>query len=125
MPARRVEPGGTVRPMLLAIPLLGACAGCVLRPQVEPGSVLLTNTLFGPTRVEAVLTTSPFCAYPGPGVEARQEFVLANNATRFIEAPTGTNVCWRRRVAGPNHTAHWSNWNITYTYPGRSIDSNL
>lgn len=114
-----------MRPDFLAIPLLCVCAACALPPRVEPGSVLLTNTLFGPTRVEATPTWSPFCPYYGPGLVARQQFTIPNNGTRFIEAPVGADICWRRMVMGPGGTRRWSNWNLTYTYPGRSIDSNL
>ena len=87
--------------------------------------MLLSNAEFGPTRVEAVLTTNPDCVFRGPGYVARQVFVIPNDGTRFIEAPSGTNVCWRRAVMGADHAEHLSNWNITYTAPGRSIDSNL
>lgn len=113
-----------MRYTLLVIPLLCLCAACV-PPRVGPGSVLLSNNEFGPTRVEAVLTTSAFCAARGPGFAARQVFVIPHDSTRFIEAPAGTDVCWRREVRGPNGSAQWSNWNLTYTDPGRSIDSTL
>ncbi|MGH7053277.1 MAG: hypothetical protein ACREE4_17790 [Stellaceae bacterium] len=113
-----------MRHTLFAIPLLCLCAACV-PPRVGPGSVLLSNNQFGPTEVEAVLTTNPICAERGPGVVARQRFVIPHDATRFVEAPSGTNVCWRRAVTGADHSEHWSNWNLTYTDPGRSIDSSL
>jgi hypothetical protein len=113
-----------VRPTLLAIPLL--CAACTLRPPpVVPGSVLLSNPDIGPTEVEAVLTTSPYCTYRGPGFVSRQLFVIPDNGTRFVEAPIGTDVCWRTTPVTPEGIAHWSNWRITYTYPGRSIDSSM
>jgi hypothetical protein len=92
---------------------------------VGPGSVLLSNTLFGPTEVEAVLTTSPVCASRGPGFVSREVFVIPNNGTRFVEAPAGTNVCWRRIIRDADRSERWSNWNLTYTYPGRSIASDL
>jgi hypothetical protein len=114
--------GGSVRAILVALPFV--CAACAA-PPVTPGSVLLSNPGLGLTAVEAVLPTSPVCAAYGPGVIARQRFTLPDGATRFIEAPSGADVCWRRRLAGPQGAAPWSNWNITYTFPGRSIDSNL
>jgi hypothetical protein len=124
LPAPRLEPGESVRPVILAIPLLGLCAACT-PPQAGPGSVLLSNTQFGPTEVEAVLTTRSDCAARGPGFISSQVFTIPNEGTRFIEAPPGADVCWRRVVAGPKHSEEWSNWNLTYTYPGRSIDSDL
>lgn len=114
-----------MRHIFLAIPLLCACAACAQPPPVGPGSVLLSNPDFGPIEVEAVLTTSSDCTYRGPGFLARQVFVIPNDGTRFIEAPPGADVCWRRIVPGPDQSKEWSNWNLTYTYPGRSIDSNL
>jgi hypothetical protein len=108
-----------VRPTLLAIPLL--CAACT----VVPGSVLLSNPDIGPTEVEAVLTTSPDCLYRGPGFVSRQFFVIPDNGTRFIEAPIGTDMCWRSIPVVHEGPVQWSNWRITYTYPGRSIDSDL
>lgn len=113
-----------MRHALFAIPLLGLCAACA-PPRVGPGSVLLSNNEFGLTRVEAVLTTGTYCADRGPGFAARQIFAIPHDGTRFVEAPAGTNLCWRREVAGPNGSAQWSNWNLTYTDPGRSIDSTL
>jgi hypothetical protein len=92
---------------------------------VLPGSVLLSNPDLGPSEVEVVLTTSPFCTWRGPGFVARQFFVLPDNGTRFIEAPAGTNVCWRRKIIGSTEFPYWMNWNIAYTYPGRSIAMNL
>ncbi|HJU20316.1 MAG TPA: hypothetical protein VJ770_28005 [Stellaceae bacterium] len=113
-----------MRPILLALPLLGAA--CALPPPpVLPGSLLLSNADFGPTEVETVATTRPVCTDRGAGVLQPQYFVIPNNGTRFVEAPIGADLCWRWRVIGPDYSEHWSNWNITYTYPGRSIDSTL
>ena len=113
-----------MRPILFAIPLL--CAACTLAPPpVVPGRVLLSNPDIGPTEVEAVLTTNPDCTYRGPGFISRQLFVIPDNGTRFIEAPIGTDVCWRSIPVVRQGAVHWSNWKLTYTYPGRSIDSDL
>lgn len=113
-----------MRHLFLPILLLCLCAACA-PPQAGPGSVLLSNAAFGPTKVEAVLTTRPDCTWRGPGFLARQVFVIPNDGTRFIAAPAGADVCWRRIVMGPGRSEHWSNWNVTYPYPGRAIASNL
>jgi hypothetical protein len=113
-----------VRSALLAIPLL--CAACAATPPpVLPSSLLLNNTDPGPTTVEVVLTASPYCTWRGPGFVSRQFFVMPQNSTRFIEAPAGTDVCWRHKVIEANGSAYWLNWDIAYTYPGRSLASNL
>jgi hypothetical protein len=109
-----------VRPILLTIPL--CCAACA-SPPVAPGSVLLSNPGIGATEVETVATTSPDCTYRGPGALPPQTFVIPNDGTRFVEAPIGTDICWRYRIGAPEE--RWSGWNITYTSPGRSIDSSL
>ncbi|HZU91819.1 MAG TPA: hypothetical protein VE993_21385 [Stellaceae bacterium] len=113
-----------MRPLLLAAPL--CCAACALPPPVAPGSVLLSNPDIGATEVETAATTSPDCTYRGPGTLPPRRFVIPDNGTRFVEAPIGTDICWRRLIGGAQEeAAHWSSWTITYTYPGRSIDSSL
>jgi hypothetical protein len=111
-----------VRPRFLLIALLAAA--CAPPPQ-GPGTLLLSNTHFGPSDVEAVITANADCGSRGPGYVSTLEFVLPSNATKFVDVPPGTEVCWRYR--DPEHpvAGQWSDWDRAYVAPGTTIDANL
>ncbi len=111
-------------PVLPAI-VLFCVAACAPQP-VQPGTLLLSNPNFGPTNVEAVITANPDCGARGPGYVSTLEFVLPNNATKFIDVPPGTEVCWRRdRDPSQPVAGQWSGWDRAYVEPGTTIDANL
>ena len=113
-----------MRSTVLAIVLICAAA-CAPQP-AGPGTLLLSNPHFGPTNVEAVITASPDCAARGPGYVSTLEFVLPDNATRFIDVPPGTEVCWRRdRDPDQPVAGQWSGWDRAYVAPGMTVDANL
>jgi hypothetical protein len=109
---------------LLALVLFGLAA-CAPQP-VRPGMMLLSNPNFGPTNVEAVVTANPDCAVGGPGYVSNLEFILPNQATKFLDVPPGTGICWRRD-RDPDHpvVGEWSPWNRAHVAPGTTIDTNL
>jgi hypothetical protein len=113
-----------VRPrLLLIVPF--AAAACA-SPPTGPGTLLLSNMNFGPTHVEVVITANPQCGSRGPGYVATYEFVLPNNATRFLAVPPGTEICWRRDRDPENPVAgQWSSWDRAYVAPETAIDANL
>ena len=112
----------------LAIPsvlLLFCAAACTPQP-VQPGTLLLSNLNFGPTNVEAVITANPDCSARGPGYVSTLEFVLPNNATKFIDVPPGDEICWRRdRDPSQPVSGQWSGWDRAFVAPGTTIDANL
>ena len=111
-------------PVLPAIVLLCAAA-CAPQPP-QPGTLLLSNPNFGPTNVEAVIAANPDCSAHGPGYVSTLEFVLPANATKFIDVPPGTEVCWRRdRDPSQPVAGQWSGWDRAYVEPGTTIDANL
>jgi hypothetical protein len=113
-----------LRPRLL-LTVLCAATACA-PPPTGPGTLLLSNPHFGPTHVEAVITANRDCRSRGPGYVSTLEFVLPNNATRFVEVPPGTEVCWRRDRDPANPVAgQWSDWDRAYVAPGTTIDANL
>jgi hypothetical protein len=113
-----------ILPVLPAIVLFGAAA-CAPQPP-QPGTLLLSNVNFGPTNVEAVITANPDCGARGPGYVSTLEFVLPNNATKIIDVPPGTEVCWRRdRDPSQPVAGQWSGWDRAYVEPGTTIDANL
>lgn len=73
----------------------------------------LSNFSYDQAHVEATVTAVPDCAAAAPTME----FDLAYNGTRVIEAPAGSDVCWRR-AGSPR-------WNRAFLSAGRSIDSRL
>jgi hypothetical protein len=113
-----------VRPKLLLI-VLFAAAACTPPPD-GPGTLLLSNPDFGPTHVQTVITANADCGSHGPGYVSTLEFVLANNATRFVAVPPGTEVCWRRdRDPTQPVAGQWSDWDRAFVAPGTTIDANL
>lgn len=95
-------------------------------PGARAGELLLSNPSTARARVEAVVTTNASCARHGRGVVWASEFWLPPGATRFIAAPRGADVCWRRAVVKPApDEAIWSDWNRALTASGRIIDSEL
>src|SRR5262245_18978083 len=109
----------SVRAMLLLAAL--ACGGCE-PPPAQSGSLWLTNLNFGPTNVEAVITANPDCNARNDGYVPTLEVLLPPNATKFIDAPPGADVCWRR-PRDPNEpvAGQWSGWDRAYLFPGRTI----
>ncbi|HEY3911611.1 MAG TPA: hypothetical protein VGM07_17245 [Stellaceae bacterium] len=113
-----------MRPTLLVIVLFCAAA-CAPQP-VRPGTLLLSNPNFGPLNVEAVITANPDCASRGPGYVSTLEFLLPNNATKFIDVPPGTEICWRRdRDPDQPVAGQWSPWDRAYVAPDTTVDANL
>jgi hypothetical protein len=113
-----------VRPKLPLL-LLVAAAACA-PPPTGPGTLLLSNPNFGPTYVQAVITANADCGSHGPGYVSTLEFVLPNNATRFVNVPPGTEVCWRHSVSSDQSVAgQWSSWDRAYVAPGSTIGANL
>ncbi len=113
-----------MRPIFLLI-ALSSVAACAAPPPVEPGSLSLTNLNFGPTWVEAVVTANPDCGARDAGYVSSLAFVLPNDATRFIEAPPGADVCWRTDQNPVYLTGKWAGWSRAYLAPGRRIDAGL
>jgi hypothetical protein len=113
-----------VRPRLPLL-VLFAAAACA-PPPTGPGTLLLSNPDFGPTHVQAVITANADCGSHGPGYVSTLEFVLPNDATRFVDVPPGTEVCWRRdRDPDQPVAGQWSSWDRAYVEPGTTIDANL
>ena len=113
-----------MRPTLLLLVLL--CAGACTPPPVQSGSLLLSNPHFGPTRVEAVITANADCRARDAGYVSTLELVIPTNATRFIDAPPGADVCWRRdRDPDQPVAGVWTPWDRAYLAPGRTLDANL
>jgi hypothetical protein len=105
--------------------VLCAAAACA-PPPAGPGTLLLSNPHFGPTHVEAVITANRDCGSRGPGYVSTLEFVLPNNATRFVQVPTGAEICWRRDRDPANPVAgQWSDWDRAFVAPGTTIDANI
>ena len=111
-----------LRASLLLIVLLCACA-----PQApEPGRLLLSNPDFPLINVEAVITANPDCEARDGGYVSTMVFTMPNNATKFIDAPPGADVCWRSdRNPGRPSPGRWSRWDRAYLIPGRTIDATL
>jgi hypothetical protein len=111
------------------LPIVGLgllCAAACTPPPVQPGSLLLSNPHFGPTHVEAVITTNPDCAARDNGYVSTLAFELPNDATKFLDAPPGADVCWRRdRDPSQPVAGQWSRWDRAYLAPGRTLDANL
>jgi hypothetical protein len=113
-----------VRPRLLLIVLVAAA--CAPPPPTGPGTLLLSNPHYDSLHVEAVITANADCGSRGPGYVSTIEFVLPNNATRFVDVPPGTEVCWRRdRDPAQPVAGQWSDWDRAYVAPGTTIDANL
>ena len=77
--------------LFLAIVLL--CAGSCAPQPPSPGRLQLSNPNFGQINVEAVITANPDCGARDSGYMSTLEFTMPNNATKFIDAPPGADVC--------------------------------
>jgi hypothetical protein len=108
--------------MLLVLLWAGSCA-----PQApEPGRLLLSNPDFPLINVEAVITANPDCEARDSGYVSTLVFTMPNDATKFIDAPPGADVCWRRdRNPGRASPGRWSRWDRAYLVPGRTIGASL
>jgi len=105
--------------------LLVSAAGCAPL-EAGPGTLFLSNIAFGPTQVEAVVTANADCGVRDAGYVGTEAFLLPARGTRFISAPPGADVCWRRPLDPDNPTAgKWTDWARAYLAPGRIVDSTL
>jgi hypothetical protein len=120
---RSIERATPLRSKLVILVLLtAACAP----PPRGYGTLLLSNPHFGPTHVEAVITGNADCGSRGPGYVSTFRFVLPNNATRIVDVPAGSEVCWRRDRSPDQPVAgEWSDWDRAFVAPGTTIDANL
>jgi hypothetical protein len=110
---------------LVAIVLAFAGACAPLQPPL-PGRLQLSNPHFPLINVEAVITANPDCEARDAGYVSTLEFTMPNNATKFIEAPPGTDICWRSdRNPGRPAPGRWSRWDRAYLVPGRLVDATL
>ena len=113
-----------MRPRILTIVLLwaGSCA----QQAPGPGTLLLSNPNFPLINVEAVITANPDCDARDGGYVSTLEFTMPNNATKFIYAPPGADVCWRSdRNPGRPVPGRWSRWDRAFLVPGRIVDATL
>jgi hypothetical protein len=103
------------------------CAVSCVQPQPPaPGRLQLSNPHFGLINVEAVITANPDCSARDAGYISTLEFAMPNNATKFIEAPPGADVCWRSdRNPGRQAPGRWSRWDRAYLVPGKLVDATL
>lgn len=95
----------------------------------EPPRLTLSNFAFDTARVQVLVTPYPDCT-PRHGT-APADFALPLNGTRIVEAPVGSDVCWRREVLpAPGQGAApvalgWTPWNRAYLSSGHAIDARL
>jgi hypothetical protein len=103
-----------------------ALAACAQQGPPPPGTLLLSNLNFPPTRVEAVITANPDCNARDGGYVSTLEFSIPSNATRFIDAPPGVDVCWRR-TRNPNEpvAGQWSGWDRAFLSTTPRIEAKL
>jgi hypothetical protein len=114
------------RNLLAALAILLLCAGSCAPQQPEPGRLRLSNPDFGLVNVEAVITANPDCDARDNGYFSTMEFTMPNNATKFIDAPPGADVCWRSdRNPGRPSPGRWSRWDRAYLGPGKLVDATL
>ena len=116
----------TVRKLPACLAILGLCAGSCAPPPPSPGRLRLSNPNFGLINVEAVITANPDCGARDAGYFSTLEFTMPNNATKFIEAPPGADICWRSdRNPGRPVPGRWSRWDRAYLVPGKLVDATL
>ena len=118
----------TARNLLAFLAIVLLCVGsCAPQPPAPlPGRLQLSNPDFGLINVEAVITANPDCAARDDGYVSTLEFAMPNNATKFIEAPPGADVCWRSdRNPGRPVPGRWSRWDRAYLVPGKRVDATL
>ena len=114
-----------MRLILLPIVVL-AFAACAPQQPLQPGTLLLSNPHFRSTHVEAVITSAADCASRGPGYVSTFAFVLPNDATKMIDVPPGSEICWRRdRDPDEPAAGRWTDWDRAYVAPGSTVDANL
>jgi hypothetical protein len=116
----------TIRNLLASL-TVALCAGSCAPPQPPlPGRLQLSNPDFPLVNVEAVITANPDCDARDNGYISTLEFTMPNNSTKFIEAPPGTDICWRSdRNPGRPEPGRWSRWDRAYLTPGKLVDANL
>jgi hypothetical protein len=116
----------TARNLLALLALVLLCVCSCAPPVPLPGTLRLSNLNFGLINVEAVITANPDCAARDDGYVSTLEFAMPNNATKFIEAPPGADVCWRSdRNPGRPVPGRWSRWDRAYLVPGKLVDTTL
>ena len=104
---------------------LGA-ASCAQPQPPSPGMLRLSNPNFGLINVEVVITANSDCGARDEGYVSTLEFTMPNNATKFIEAPLGADVCWRSdRNPGRPVPGRWSRWDRASLVPGRLVNATL
>src|SRR5262249_55252365 len=122
---RLTQRGISLRPKILPIALL-LCAGSCAPEAPGPGRLLLSNPDFPLITVEAVITPNPDCEARAGRYVSSPRVLMPNNSTRFIDAPPGADVCWRRdRNPGRPVPGRWSRWDRAFLVPGRTIDQTL
>jgi hypothetical protein len=110
----------------IILPLVLLCAGSCAPQAPGPGRLLLSNPDFPLINVEAVITANPDCDARDDGYISTLEFTMPNNATKFIDVPSGANICWRSdRNPGRPTPGRWSRWDRAFIVPGRTISANL
>jgi hypothetical protein len=117
---------------LTAVLVLAGLAGCALPAGFAaapgPGRMTLSNYSLARADVEAVVTSNPDCTVRrGGGFVGESRFALPLNGTRFLAAPAGAELCWRRVLPATSATAapRWSPWSRVYLMAGRTIDVTL
>ena len=114
-----------VRKLLLPTVVL-FCAGSCAPQLPSPGRLQLSNPNFGLINVEAVITANQDCGARDDGYVSTLEFTMPNNATKFIDAPPGADICWRSdRNPGRPVPGRWSRWDRAFLVPGRLVAANL
>jgi hypothetical protein len=110
--------------VLLSVVLLLVTASCVSQNNwspisiyTGPGHLQLSNSRFDRAQIEALVAAAPDCSAPVPPIA----FDLPFKGTRVIDAPGGTDVCWRRQVA----PGQWTEWNHALIAGGLSTDAQL
>lgn len=98
-------------------------------PPAWPGRLTLSNFSYDRARVEAFATPYPDC-YLRTGMVATS-FELPLNGTWVIDAPAGSDVCWRRiepplaETRPPGAIPPPAPWNRAYTASARIVDARL
>jgi hypothetical protein len=102
------------------------CVSACTPQEQGPGRLLLSNPDFPLINVEVVITANLDCDARDAGYVSTLEFAMPNNATKFIDAPPGANVCWRSdRNPGRPVPGRWSRWDRAFLVPGRTVSANL
>ena len=94
-----------------------------------PGRLTLSNFTFDTAQIQAIVTPFADCGLHD-GITAT-DFMLPLNGTRIINAPVGSDVCWRRAVGpgarpgGAPGEPGWTEWSRIFTSTGALVDAQL